>query len=67
MMLTPMWRGLPERLRAQARHVRGGLALLAEGKLRVIVDRIFPLREAAAAHAYLESGNAIGKIALSME
>jgi NADPH2:quinone reductase len=67
MMLTPMWRGLPERLRAQARHVRRGLALLAEGKLRVIVDRIFPLREAAAAHAYLESGHAIGKIALCME
>jgi len=66
MMLTPMWRGLPERLRAQARHVRRGLALLAEGKLRVIVDRIFTLHEAAAAHAYLESGNAIGKIALSM-
>jgi NADPH:quinone reductase len=66
MMLTPMWRGLPERLRAQARHVRQGLALLAEGKLRVIVDRIFPLHEAAAAHDYLESGQAVGKIALSV-
>jgi len=67
MMLTPMWRGLPERLRAQARHVRRGLALLAEGKLRVIVDRAFPLREAAAAHDYLEGGHAIGKIVLCME
>ena len=67
MMLTPMWRGLPERLRAQARHVRQGLALLAEGKLRVIVDRAFPLREAAAAHDYLEGGHAIGKIVLCME
>jgi NADPH2:quinone reductase len=67
MMLTPMWRGLRERLRAQARHVRRGLALLAEGNLRVIVDRIFPLREAAAAHDYLEGGHAIGKIVLSME
>jgi NADPH2:quinone reductase len=67
MMLTPMWRGLSERLRAQARHVRRGLALLAEGKLQVIVDRTFPLREAAAAHDYLEGGHAIGKVALSME
>ena len=47
--------------------MRRGLELLAEGKLRVIVDRIFPLREAAAAHDYLEGGHAIGKIALSME
>jgi NADPH:quinone reductase len=66
MMLTPMWRGLPERLRAQARHVRRGLSLLAEGKLRVIIDRIFPLREAAAAHDYLEGGQAIGKIVLGI-
>jgi NADPH2:quinone reductase len=66
MMLTPMWRGLPERLRAQARHVRQGLALLAEGKLRVVVDRVFPLHEAAAAHDYLEGGQAVGKIVLGI-
>ena len=67
MMLTPMWRGLQERMRAQARHVRRGLALLAEGRLRVVVDRVFPLREAAAAHDYLEGGHAIGKIVLGIE
>ena len=67
MMLTPMWLGLVDRLRAQAQHVRDGLALVAEGKLRVIVDRVFALDEAAAAHAYLESGKAIGKIALSIQ
>jgi NADPH2:quinone reductase len=66
MMLTPMWRGLLERLRAQARHVRQGLVLLAEGKLRVVVDRIFQLHEVAAAHDYLEGGQAVGKIALSI-
>jgi NADPH:quinone reductase len=66
MMPTPMWRGLPERLRAQARHVRQGLMLVAKGKLRVVVDRVFQLHEAAAAHDYLESGQAIGKIALSI-
>jgi NADPH2:quinone reductase len=67
MMLTPMWLGLADRLRAQAQHVRDGLALVAEGKLRVIVDRVFALDEAAAAHAYLESGQAIGKVALSIQ
>lgn len=66
MMLTPMWKGLVERLRAQAAHVRKGLALVAEGKLRVIVDRVFPLLEAPAAHRYLASRKAIGKIVLSI-
>lgn len=66
MMLTPMWRGLRERLRAQARYVQEGLALVAEGKLRVIIDRIFPLQDAAAAHRYLESGQAVGKVVLSL-
>ena len=66
MMLTPMWRELPDRLRAQARHVRRGLALLAGGKLRIVVDRVFQLHEAAAAHDSLEGGQAIGKIALSI-
>lgn len=67
MMLTPMWLGLADRLQAQAEHVREGLRLTAEGKLRVVVDRVFPLEEAAAAHAYLESGQAIGKVALSIQ
>ena len=39
---------------------------LAAGKLRVVVDRVFKLHEAAAAHDYIEGGQAIGKIALSI-
>lgn len=66
MMLTPMWLGLAGRLRAQAEHIRQGLGLVAEGKLRVIVDRVFPLSDAAAAHKYLESGQAVGKVVLSI-
>jgi len=34
------------------------------GKLRAIIDRTFPLRDAAAAHAHLESGNHVGKVVL---
>jgi len=37
---------------------------IAAGKVRAIVDRTFPLAEAAAAHAYLESGDHVGKIVL---
>jgi NADPH:quinone reductase len=67
MMLTPMWLGLSDRLRSQAAHVREGLRLVADGKLRVIVDQVFALNEAGAAHAYLESGRAVGKVALSIQ
>lgn len=66
MMLTPMWLGLTHRLQAQAAHVREGVELVADGRLRVVVDRVFPLKEAAAAHAYLESGQSMGKVVLSI-
>ena len=67
MMLTPMWWGLPERLRAQALHVREGLRLLAEGRLRVIIDRVFPWHETRAAHDYLAGGEALGKVVLTID
>lgn len=37
---------------------------VAEGKLKVLVDRTFPLSEAAAAHAYIESRQAVGRVLL---
>jgi len=40
------------------------LADLAKGELKVVVDRRFPLREAAAAHAYIESRAAFGRVVL---
>jgi NADPH:quinone reductase-like Zn-dependent oxidoreductase len=40
------------------------MKLVAVGKLKPIVDRIFPLAEAAAAHTYLESGSQFGKVVL---
>jgi len=66
MMLTPMWRGLKGRLRQQADRVQKSMVLLAEGKLRVVVDQVFPMAEAVAAHRYLESGQAIGKVVLAI-
>ena len=43
-----------------ARHIDD----VASGNLEVIVDRTFPLAEAAAAHAYIESRQAVGRVVL---
>ena len=43
-----------------ARH----LDEIAAGRLKVVIDRSFPLAEAAAAHAYLESRQAFGRVLL---
>jgi NADPH:quinone reductase len=37
---------------------------VAAGRLQVVVDRTYPLEEAAAAHAYLESRQAVGRVVL---
>ena len=42
------------------------MKLVAAGKLKPVVDRVFALAEAAAAHAYLESGSQFGKVVLSV-
>jgi NADPH2:quinone reductase len=34
------------------------------GRLQVLVDRTYPLAEAAEAHAYLESRQAVGRVVL---
>jgi NADPH2:quinone reductase len=37
---------------------------VAAGTLKVLIDRTFPLKEAAAAHAYIESRKAVGRVLL---
>jgi NADPH:quinone reductase-like Zn-dependent oxidoreductase len=44
----------------------GAYELVRQGRVRVHVDSVFPLREAAAAHARLESGEQLGKVVLSI-
>ena len=44
--------------------IEGLLARAASGELRVVVDRVFPLAEAAEAHAYIESRQAFGRVLL---
>ena len=40
--------------------------LIANGTIKPIVDKVFPLAEAAAAHAYMESSAHKGKIVLAV-
>ena len=40
--------------------------LVESGELRPVMDRAFPLAEAAAAHAWMESGGHVGKIVLEV-
>ena len=44
--------------------IAGHLEAIARGELRVVIDRTFPLSEAAAAHAYIESRQAFGRVLL---
>jgi NADPH:quinone reductase-like Zn-dependent oxidoreductase len=41
------------------------IAELENGHYRVIVGKVFPLQEAAAAHSFLLSRKAVGKIVLT--
>ena len=41
------------------------LDLIARGELRVVVDRVFDLKDAADAHAYIESRQAFGRVLLA--
>lgn len=60
-------------LRARDSAFKAGLAreieqkvlpLLLDGRFKVQIDRVFPLAEAAAAHAYMDEGKHIGKLVL---
>jgi NADPH:quinone reductase len=45
--------------------IAGLLSDIARGELRVVIDRAFPLAEAAAAHAYIESRQAFGRVLIT--
>jgi NADPH:quinone reductase-like Zn-dependent oxidoreductase len=42
------------------------MKLVAAGRLKPVVDRVFPLAEAASAHAYLEASAHFGKVVLKV-
>ena len=63
-MLRP--RHADEKARLAAEVERVVWPWIEQGKLRVLLDASFPLREAAAAHRYLEQGSHLGKVVLEM-
>lgn len=60
-------RDADEKARLAAEVERVVWPWIAAGKLKPLVDRTFPLAEAAQAHAHLESGGHVGKIVLVMD
>ena len=44
----------------------GVYALVASGKARPLIDKVFPLEEARAAHERMEAGEQLGKIVLTV-
>jgi NADPH:quinone reductase-like Zn-dependent oxidoreductase len=44
----------------------GAYELVASGKVKPVVDRVFPLERAAEAHEYLERGRQLGKVVLTI-
>lgn len=59
-------RSADEKARLAAEVERVVWPWIATGQVRAIVDKTFPLAQAAQAHAYLESGEHTGKIVLTM-
>lgn len=66
LMLTPMLRDLPEALAHQGDILDACRAKIAEGALRLHVDRVLPLEAAAEAHRLLETGSGMGKVVLDL-
>jgi NADPH2:quinone reductase len=52
---------MPQRVRAMIERL---IDRVASGELKVVIDREFPLREAAEAHRYVESRQAFGRVLL---
>jgi NADPH2:quinone reductase len=64
LMLTPMVRDLPKARAHQGDILDACGKLCDEGKLKIHVSHILPLRDAAKAHKLIESGHTQGKIVL---
>ena len=47
-------------------HLHGILELVGRGALRPVVDRSFPLAQAAEAHRYLDRREQFGKVVLTV-
>jgi NADPH2:quinone reductase len=67
LMLTPALEGLDIDRRHQTKILARGSRLFDSGELHIHVDRTWPLHQAAAAHAWVETGHGMGKTVLTMD
>ena len=59
-------RSMPEKMALNQQFIKNLLPLISSGKIRPIVDKIFPLEKVSDAHIYMESNKNFGKIVLSI-
>jgi NADPH:quinone reductase-like Zn-dependent oxidoreductase len=59
-------RSADEKARLAAEVERVVWPWIAAGKVKPVIDKVFPLAQAAEAHAYLESGAHVGKVVLAV-
>ncbi len=59
-------RNADEKARLAAVVEREVWPLIESGAFRPIIDKTFPLAQAAEAHAYLEAGDHLGKVVLTV-
>ena len=60
-------RPLEEKIALTHQFKRHVLPLIADGRIKAVVDRTFPLEEAAQAHEYMETNANFGKIVLTVD
>jgi NADPH:quinone reductase-like Zn-dependent oxidoreductase len=59
-------RPLEEKAGATKAFEKSVVPHIASGRVKVVVDRVFPLAQAAAAHEYLASNANFGKVVLEV-
>lgn len=67
LMLTPMVMGLTQAQQHQGKILTECANLIEQGKLKIQLEKTFPLAEAAEAHRLLETGSMTGKIVLIID
>jgi NADPH:quinone reductase-like Zn-dependent oxidoreductase len=60
-------RALGEKLDVVARFAREVLPLLADGRVKPVVERVYPLDEISAAHEAMAANTNFGKLILTVE